>query len=310
MKKYFVNPDTGLLRAGWRILAFLALFVAITTAAMLGVRAALGGLPKGSLLQFSILGVTATLAVYISRRYLDRRTWTSLGLARDRFAVLDVLSGIVNSALVMGGMFAVMLAAGLIEFHGFSWWTAEAATDAAFSLAALPVIAAVLCKLGIVAWWEELAFRGYLLQNLIAGIGLAGSVVISSLVFGFGHALNPDATLLSSVLIALITPQLIYAYLKSGQLWLPMGLHLGWNFFQASVFGFAASGQESPSLIMQSPAGPQWLSGGEFGAEGSVLVVPFTAASLILIHYWVRATRQPGQRFFGTLLTTSKAEPT
>jgi len=112
-------------------------------------------------------------------------------------------------------------------------------------------------------------------------------------VFGFLHGLNPDATFLTSFLIALTTPQLIYAYLKTGRLWMPIGLHLGWNFCQASVFGFAASGQKSPTLIMQSPTGPDWLSGGAFGAEGSVLIVPYVALSMVLIHYWVRATRRP-----------------
>jgi hypothetical protein len=162
----------------------------------------------------------------------------------------------------------------------------------------MPVILIVVYKLAIVAWWEELAFRGYFFQNLVEGTGVMWAIIISSLVFGFGHSFNSDSTILSSVLIAVITPQLIYAYLKTGQLWLPMGLHLGWNFFQASVFGFAASGQASPSLVSQSPLGPAWLSGGPFGAEGSILIIPFTALSFVLIHFWVRATRQPGQKPF------------
>jgi hypothetical protein len=54
-------------------------------------------------------------------------------------------------------------------------------------------------------------------------------------------------------------------------------------------------------LISQSPISPDWLSGGSFGAEGSVLVIPFTLLSCFLIHYWVRATRQPGQRLLETI---------
>jgi len=298
MKKVFINPETGLLRAGWRILAFFVIFMAITAAAMIGIRTILGSLQRGSVLQFSILAVTATTAIFIARRYLDKKSFSSLGLDIDKYAVLDVLFGIVNSALLMAGMYFVLRWAGLIEFNGFSWWAGEASIETGFRLAVLPIVFAVLFKLTIVAWWEELAFRGYLFQNLIAGIGLKWSIIISSLVFGFLHAVNPDATFLSSLLIALITPQLIYAYLKTGQLWLPMGLHLGWNFFQASVFGFAASGQESPSLISQAPIGPEWLSGGAFGAESSVLIIPFTILSCFLIHYWVQATRFPGQEFF------------
>jgi len=298
VKKFFVNPDSGLLRAGWRILTFVVMFMAITVVGMMSVRAILGGLPKQSILQFSILAVTATIAVFLARKYLDKRSFVSLGLRCDRYAVLDVISGVVNSALVMAAVYCMMLWSNFIEFNGFSWWTDGVSPDVSFDLAILPVVFAVAYKLTIVAWWEELVFRGYFFQNLIKGMGLGWAILVSSLVFGLGHGFNPDASILSSLLIAVITPQLIYAYLKTGQVWLPMGLHLGWNFFQASVFGFASSGQASPSLISQTPVGPDWLSGGEFGAEGSVLIIPVTILSYFLVHYWVRATRRPGQRLF------------
>lgn len=298
MKKLFVNSETGLLKAGWRILLFVIMFLGITAAGMTGARAILGSLPKLSLQQFFILGVCATLAVYLARRFLDKRSFVSLGLRVDRFALLDIVSGVVNSALVMATVFFMMLSLGLIEFHGFSWWTDGVGPEVNFQMAILPVVLAVGLKLTIVAWWEELVFRGYFFQNLIAGTNLKWAIIISSLVFGLTHMMNPHGTILGGLLIAFITPQLIYAYLKTGQLWLPMGLHLGWNFFQASVFGFASSGQDSPSMISQSPLGPEWLSGGEFGAEGSILIIPVTLASYFLIHYWVRATRSPGQRMF------------
>lgn len=302
MKKYFINPESRRLRAGWRILAFFLVFIAIAAVVMITVRTVLGSLRRGSDLQFVLLGISATAAVFTARRHLDKKTVTSLGLEWDRFAVLDLLSGIVNSAFVMAGVFFVMLGANLIQFHGFTWWGDDPAPGTRLLGFVFPVAIAILFKLAIVAWWEELAFRGYLLQNLIDGIGLKWSIVLSSLVFGLGHLFNPNATLLSALLIALITPQLIYAYLKTGRLWLPIGIHLGWNFFQASVFGFAASGQVSPSLISQSPTGSDWLSGGQFGAEGSILILPFTLLSCLVIHYWVNATRHPGQKLFQTAL--------
>ncbi len=298
MKNIFVNSETGLLRAGWRIFLFIALFMGITAVGMFTVRWILGGLPRLSPQQWTVMAVTSTLAVYIARKYLDKQTFTSLGLKVDRYAVLDVISGIVNSALVMAAVFFMMLSFGLIEFHGFTWWSDSVNVEVGFQLAVVPVALVVIYKLAIVAWWEELVFRGYFFQNLIAGMGLLWAIIVSSLVFGLTHLMNPESTILGGLLIALITPQLIYAYLKTGQLWLPMGLHLGWNFFQASIFGFAASGQDSPSMISQSPVGPEWLSGGEFGAEGSVLIIPVTVLSYFFIHYWVRATRQPGQRMF------------
>lgn len=298
MKNIFINKETGLLRAGWRIFLFLVLFMGLTVGGMITVRWILGGLPKLSPQQWTVVGVTATTAVYIARRFLDKRSFVSLGLKVDRLAVLDVIAGIVNSALVMTTVYFMMLGLGLIDFHGFTWWTDEVNVEVGFQMAVVPVVLIVIYKLSIVAWWEELVFRGYIFQNLIAGMGLIWAIVISSLAFGLIHILNPDGTVLGGILIVLITPQLIYAYLKTGQLWLPIGLHLGWNFFQASIFGFAASGQESPSLISQSPVGPEWLSGGEFGAEGSILIIPVTILSYFLVHYWVRVSRHPGQGLF------------
>lgn len=296
MKKAFLSPSTGLLRSGWRIMAFFVIFFAMSAGGMIAVRTILGQLKRGSTLQFTILAIAATLAVIIARKLIDRRSVQSLGLKFDRLAILDLLYGIINSALLMGGMFFVLQWLGLIQFNGFTWWTDGSPGSTILQLSAIPVVIAVFYELALVAWWEELVFRGYFFQNLVAGTGLKWGIVISSLVFGFGHAFNPDATILTSLLIALVTPQLIYAYLKTGQLWLPMGLHLGWNFFQASVFGFAASGQDSPSLISQTPTGPDWLSGGAFGAEGSVLIVPFTLLSMVLIHFWVQASRRPAQK--------------
>jgi succinate dehydrogenase hydrophobic anchor subunit len=135
MKKIFYNPDTRLLRAGWRILTFLVLFLALTAGAMFGVRTVLGSLQRGSTLQFTILAVTATVAVFLARKYIDKQPLLSLGLRWDKFAILDIISGIVISALVMAGTYFVMLWIGFIEFHGFSWWVDSGSADAAASIA-------------------------------------------------------------------------------------------------------------------------------------------------------------------------------
>lgn len=302
MKNIFINKETNILRAGWRILVFIIIFIAINLGLTFGVREMLGSLKGGGTLWFTLLGISATIATYISRKYIDKESFVSFGLKLDKAAFLDVISGVVNSAIIMAGIFFTMLLTGLIEFGGFSWWTDDVGPEISFSVAVIPVILAVFWELLVVAWWEELVFRGVFLQNMMKGMGLLWAVIVSSILFGLVHAGNPDATILSTLMIVIITPQLIYAYLKTGQLWLPIGLHLGWNFFQASIFGFASSGQASPTLITQNPIGPDWLSGGAFGAEGSILVIPFTIASFYLIHWWVQRSRVPGQKFFGFLM--------
>jgi len=302
MKNLFINPNSQTLRAGWRILMFVVFFVPINLSLTFGVREILGNLKDGGTLWVTMFGISATIAAYITRKYIDKESFISLGLKLDKMAVLDIFSGIIISAIIMTSIYFTMLLTGLIEFTGFSWWTDSSSPDISFNLAVMPIILAVLWELIVVAWWEELIFRGIIFQNMIKGMGLIWAVIISSILFGLVHAGNPDATLMSTLMIAIITPLLIYAYLKTGQLWLPIGFHLGWNFFQASVFGFASSGQTSPTMITQNPIGPDWLSGGAFGAEGSVLIIPFTIASIYLIHWWVKGTRDPDQKVFGYLV--------
>ena len=115
MKKIFVDSETGRLRAGWRILLFVVIFLGITAIGMVVARAILGGLPKLSLQQFTVMAITATLAVFLARKYLDKKSFVSLGLKFDMFAVLDIVAGIVNSALVMATMFFMFLWLSLIH---------------------------------------------------------------------------------------------------------------------------------------------------------------------------------------------------
>lgn len=297
LKNIFWNGGESRLRAGWRILAFVVILAAIAVPAQLGIRAVLGSLSKDGILVWAIIGVSATLAAYISRRYIDKKSFVSYGLVWDRAAVLDIIAGVVNSAIVMAVVYYTMLWSGLIEFNGFSWWMEAPGDGVTFTSDAIPVILKVLFILTIVAWWEELAFRGVILQNMMEGMNLMWATILSSLMFGFVHYGNPNATILSSLLIAVITFQIIYSYVKTGQLWLPVGIHLGWNFFQGSIFGFGVSGQETPSLISQTQVGPELWTGGAFGPEASLLIIPASIFSMFMIHWWVRMSRAPEQKF-------------
>jgi hypothetical protein len=70
-----------------------------------------------------------------------------------------------------------------------------------------------------------------------------------------------------------------------------MGIHMGWNFFQGAVFGFAASGHETFRLIEHTTSGPAWLTGGDCGPEGSVLTLPILGATLVVMGWWAGRSR-------------------
>lgn len=275
------RPEDSRLRAGWRILAFLGIFYGLALPVLFGLRAVLE-FPKSSPWVVVIIALTATPAVYLARRFIDRKDVVSLGLKVDRRAVADVLFGFMLSGLMMAAIFSAMVALGYVDN-----------VRVAFTgLDLVRMLTSSLLVMALVGFWEELVFRGYVLQNMAEGLGMQKAILISCLLYGLLHAMNPNAGLLSTAIIVLFGYLRIYGYLATGQLWLSIGMHTGWNFFQADVFGFAASGHtEAQTLLTHEPAAGSWLSGGSFGPEASILTVPVVLLALVCMKVWARRSR-------------------
>jgi membrane protease YdiL (CAAX protease family) len=135
---------------------------------------------------------------------------------------------------------------------------------------------------------EELVSRGYVLQNLEQAVGTRWAVALSSVLFALAHLGNPSSGLVP--VVGLVGAGLVLAllYLWRRRLWLPIGYHLGWNFFEGPVFGFPVSGQETPGIVTLDPAGPELLSGGAFGPEASILALLIEAAGVALAWWLAR----------------------
>jgi len=281
-KSYFINPDENRLRAGWRIFLFLVAMFLIAIIVNKVVKLA-GGPPADETFSWVLRGIivifNATLLVWILRRYNDKKSFVSLGLKFDSLGMLDVLVGIILSGLMVGIVFVVLLSFGLLEIKEVGWTGSGISSIFGIFLWFFGIGAAV-------AWSEELAFRGYILQNMKEGIGLVWAVTISCIFYGVIHMPNPNSTWLSGVLIAIIGFLRIFGWLRSGQLWLSMGMHAGWNFFQGPIFGFQVSGVGSESLIKQTAIGPNWITGGSFGPEAGIVVVPVVLLALLVMFLW------------------------
>lgn len=297
MRKYFYNESEKRLKTGWRILIFILIFWVFSSIIFL-VKPLMGDITKREFLEnYSIIIVfllmlSASIAVPLARRLLDKRSLVSLGLSFNIAAFKDLIFGFAISGLMAGLFFFIVLIFDLIEFNGFNLGSASSHVDqpfnyvtfiSVFSLASLFVL---LLEHIFVGYWEELVFRGYLFQNMIDGMGLKVAIIISCLIYGLLHAMNPNAGLLSSVIIILFGFLRIYGYLLTKTLFLSIGMHIGWNFFQGPIFGFAASGHQMASFINQTPAGKSWLSGGEFGPEGSIIIIPIVVLALLAMQWW------------------------
>ena len=297
MKKILFNKGEGRLRAGWRILIFLILFWCLSALSLV-IKPLFGDITKReylesySLVILLILTIAATVSVWISRKYLDRQTFASLGLWLSRRAWKDLLFGFVLSAVMAGLFLFLALQLNLVEIAGINRGITSGSYTASngfpelmktFTLATLGIL---LLEHILVGYWEEIVFRGYLFQNMTAGMGQLLAILISCLIYGAVHWMNPNATALSSAIIILFGFLRIYGYLATGMLWLSMGMHIGWNFFQGPVFGFAASGHQTATWLELTIREPNWLSGGSFGPEGSILIIPIILLALWIMKLW------------------------
>jgi membrane protease YdiL (CAAX protease family) len=226
-----------------------------------------------------IVIVTSSLVVWIFRNYLDKKTFISLGLRLDSLAVKDFFVGLVISGLMIGTVFIICLISGLSEIKEMSW--RGSGFSAVFNMLFW------FSGIGLtVGWSEELAFRGYLLQKMKDGMDLFRAVLISCLLYGLVHMSNPNSTVFSGILIAIFGYLRIFGWLRSGQLWLSMGMHAGWDFFQGPILGFTVSGMNTESLIKQTVSGPNWIKGGSFGPEAGIVIIPIIIIGLLIMYLW------------------------
>jgi len=135
--------------------------------------------------------------------------------------------------------------------------------------------------------FEELLFRGVLFRSVEDMAGSWIVIVVSSLVFGLLHLINPGATLMGAIYISIEAGLLLAAaYLLTRRLWIAMGFHFAWNYVQSAVFsGVVSGGVALPGLFQDKIEGPSFFTGGSFGMEQSVfaLILCTTAGVVMLV---------------------------
>ncbi len=283
LSKLLFSPIDNRFRSGWRILiqSSLLLFFLFVASIPFVIMSIFGWSIEELDLIFGI-GVSLvaiTSSIYLSRRFLDKRPFTTLGIKLNPSTIPDLIIGFLIPALMMGLIFFIEWYFGWLTIDDFSW-------NKHTSQEIIKGLGLDLLLYIAVAWQEELLSRGYHLQNLIEGSSILMGVLTSSFLFSALHFLNPHASWKSLIGITIAGIFLSYSYLVTHQLWLPIGLHLGWNFFQGSIFGFPVSGTESFVLIYQKPIGPEIITGGNFGPEAGLVLIPALLLSILLIQLY------------------------
>jgi membrane protease YdiL (CAAX protease family) len=226
--------------------------------------------------------IVSTAAVYLSRRWLDRRSFVSLGLRLHPGWQVHLLLGAALGIVLQAGIFGIELAMGWLVIGSVGW---RSEGSPFFGLVVM---------LGVflaVAWNEELVVRGYVLQNLEGGLGTKLAVIVSSAAFGVLHIFNSNSSAVAVLGVSVAGLLLAVAYLVTRTLWLAIGLHLGWNYAEGPIFGFPVSGLDAGGLVTHRVVGPEAVTGGAFGPEAGLLAVALQLIAIVMLVLWWRRRR-------------------
>lgn len=250
----------GTLRAPWRVVAFLAaaaacmLLATILVAPLHGALAATGvpGVQDWIVILLGIAGATA-----LTVRWVDRRPWRDVWLDRAAARPRRLLEGWLVGLLAIGLPSAALIAAGWlsVEPHVPGSWTA-----AALRLSLLLAVAALA---------EELIFRGYLFALLKERLGLAVTLAVTSVAFGYAHVDNPGASPRALALVTLAGVFLGAMVVVLRSLYAAWMAHFAWNWTMAVLLHIPVSGLQTETPGYRTvDSGPDWATGGQWGPEG------------------------------------------
>jgi uncharacterized protein len=266
-----LNPS--FLRSGWRLLIFLAIVIALINATNWIVGRALPSADRTALfLLFLVINFLIFLfASWIMSR-MEGRTIADYGLpARNMFRAQfwqGVLLGFASITLLL----VAMRIAGVFYFGSIALHGADIGKWA--------IVYALVFLL--VALKEEFRARGYGVFTVTAGIGFWPAAILSSAYFGYSHHGNSGEDWIGLFNAGAFGLLACFLLRRTGNLWMPIGLHLAFDWGETYFYGVADSGQVLPGhLFNSSSSGPAWLSGGTVGPEGSIL------CTLMIVIVWL-----------------------
>jgi hypothetical protein len=281
-----VGPRRAQLHPGWRVFLYLVLnlvawnvgayvLALVEPFAPMWARRAILRFPDTDVqsptmgLQDIWMATGATLLATAAMTAIERRPFRSVGFQWSRGVASEIGLGLAVGSALQTGIFGIAWLCGWasVQVEGPVW-------DVLVLGTLLFVPAALI---------EELFVRGYLLPTLSEAWGSRLALVVTSMLFGALHALNPGASPLAFLGTTAAGVMLGLAYQWSGRLWLPWALHFAWNFAEGSLWGMPVSGLEAPSVIRTQLHGPVLWTGGAFGPEAGLLGLIAVILGIVLL---------------------------
>ena len=206
--------------------------------------------------------------VWIFQRYINREPFLSIGIEFNGHEDDFIFGLLIGLGLIVTG-FGILIIFNFISIASLQF----SFIDQLF----------YLCLFAVVSLNEEIAMRGYILQNLSSSFNKYIALAMSSLVFMIMHIGNPNMSAIPLFNLFLAGLFLGIYCIHRKNLWFPIGAHFTWNYFQGPVLGFEVSGNEVNSLFIQRLDGSDLITGGQFGFEGSIILTTFMIIGIIYL---------------------------
>jgi len=218
----------------------------------------------------SVVMSAVLIGVYaLVQHFIDKRSWSDIF---HYHRIVEIASGFGYGAVFLSAVVGVIAVLGCYEVVEFD-----------FNFSSLITTLFLFLYVGV---GEEIAFRGSAFKRVEAVSNVYVAMAVSGLLFGFIHITNSNATVWSSVAIAIEAGCMLgAAYAWKRTLLFPIGIHWAWNYFEGYVYGTNVSGNVTNSLLVPEISGSDIITGGSFGPEASVIAVVLGALLTVYMLY-------------------------
>lgn len=225
--------------------------------------------------------VLLIFGLFLLFKFLFKRPVREMGLTKNRW-LSQLAYGLLFGIVSIGAVFGLLLLTGQAKVSSVDW-----------SIGLSHEFWASFGLFVSVGFFEEILSRGYMMTALKTTRSKPVIILLPAVLFSCLHLLNPNTSFLGLFNIFLVGILFAYMFIRTGKLWMPIGYHITWNFFQGNIFGMAVSGTETVSIFQTRFTGPDWVTGGAFGAEGGIVVTAVILLGLLFIRFCVRKPEPP-----------------
>lgn len=209
----------------------------------------------------------------VTWKFVEKKSLSKMGFTKGKEARHDFLFGLLLGSLSISIVFFILLFTGSISISKSLLYPNF--TKSTFTNLILFIM---------VGFAEETFFRGYCMGSIMPSKNKYAIIIVPSVLFSFAHIFNPNTSPLFFINVVLIGFLFTYMFFKSSNIWLPIGFHAMWDYFEGVVWGLPDSGIPQYGIYHSIIKNNNILNGGLTGPEGGIVVTLITLIGFIIIH--------------------------